>query len=141
MEFGKGDCSLTLIGAWLLIFAMSEAAKKDPMHGKTLSDMLTELVESMGWEELASRISINCFANDPSIKSSLNFLRKTHWARAKVESVYRESIGLKPLAKKPPREEKPERHRVREDLLPSRRPFTPKGPKLNPWTGKPLGEE
>ncbi len=123
---------------------MSEAAKKDPMHGKTLSDMLTELVESLGWEELAARISINCFANDPSIKSSLNFLRKTHWARAKLESVYRESIGLEPLAKKPPREEKPEPRPVREPLLPGRRPFKPreaKGPKINPWTGKPVGED
>lgn len=123
---------------------MSDAAKKDPMHGKTLKAMLTELVERYGWEELASKISINCFANDPSIKSSLNFLRKTHWARAKLESVYRESIGLEPLAKKPPREEKPEPRQSREELLPSRRPFKPRepsGPKINPWTGKPVEEE
>lgn len=119
---------------------MSDAAKNDPMHGKTLKAMLEELVDKLGWEELAAKISINCFANDPSIKSSLNFLRKTHWARAKLESVYRESIGLKPLAKKPPREDKPEDVPAREALLPSRRPFKAreaKGAKVNPWTGKP----
>lgn len=122
---------------------MSEAAKKDPMHGKTLKAMLTELVDKYGWEELASMISINCFANDPSIKSSLNFLRKTHWARAKLESVYRESIGLKPLAKKPPREDKSEVAPAREERLPGRRTFKPRqaeGLKINPWTGKPVEE-
>ncbi|MBC2607327.1 VF530 family DNA-binding protein [Pelagicoccus albus] len=108
---------------------MSEAAKKDPMHGKTLQDMLTELVENMGWEELASRISINCFANDPSISSSLKFLRKTHWARAKLESVYRESIGLEPLARKP----KPKD--LKRDTS-DRQATPPIQNKINPWTGR-----
>ena len=58
------------------------------MHGKTLEMILNELVEEYGWEELGERITINCFNIDPSIKSSLAFLRKTHWARKKVEDLY-----------------------------------------------------
>lgn len=60
----------------------------DPLHGVTLKALLTELVEQYGWEELADRININCFSNDPSISSSLKFLRKTPWAREKVEALY-----------------------------------------------------
>jgi uncharacterized protein (DUF2132 family) len=61
---------------------------KDPLHGVTLEMMLTQLVDKYGWEEMARLIRINCFAKDPSIKSSLTFLRKTPWARAKVEALY-----------------------------------------------------
>ncbi len=61
---------------------------KDPLHGKTLEAILTELQAHYGWEELAQKISINCFKSNPSIKSSLTFLRKTDWARKKVESLY-----------------------------------------------------
>lgn len=61
---------------------------KDPLHGKTLEAILTELQAHNGWEELALQININCFKSDPSIKSSLTFLRKTEWARKKVESLY-----------------------------------------------------
>ena len=61
---------------------------KDPLHGVTLERVLTELVEYFGWEELGERIAIRCFRFDPSIKSSLVFLRKTPWARAKVEELY-----------------------------------------------------
>ncbi len=61
---------------------------KDPLHGKTLEAILTEMVEYFGWEELGKQISINCFKSNPSIKSSLSFLRKTEWARKKVESLY-----------------------------------------------------
>ena len=61
---------------------------KDPLHGKTLEMILTELVEHFGWEDLGSIISIRCFRFDPSIKSSLVFLRRTPWARAKVEALY-----------------------------------------------------
>lgn len=122
--------------------AMSEAAKKDPMHGKTLKAMLTELVEKYGWEDLAARISINCFANDPSLSSSLKFLRKTPWARNKVEIAYMESIGVEPpVRKKPAAKERPAPRP--EPLLPSRRPFKRREPpagKVNPWTGKPLEE-
>jgi uncharacterized protein (DUF2132 family) len=61
---------------------------KDPLHGKTLEMIVTELQAHYGWEELGKQININCFKSDPSIKSSLTFLRKTPWARAKVESLY-----------------------------------------------------
>jgi uncharacterized protein (DUF2132 family) len=61
---------------------------KDPLHGITLERLLTELVEHYGWPELAARVDIRCFRFDPSVKSSLVFLRKTPWARAKVEALY-----------------------------------------------------
>ena len=61
---------------------------KDPLHGKTLETILSELVAHFGWEELAKKININCFKSNPSIKSGLTFLRKTDWARVKVESLY-----------------------------------------------------
>ena len=60
----------------------------DPLHGVTLKRLLTELVAHFGWEEMGRRIAIRCFRFDPSIKSSLAFLRKTPWARAKVEEMY-----------------------------------------------------
>jgi uncharacterized protein (DUF2132 family) len=58
------------------------------LHGITLEAILTRLVDHYGWEQLGKRIDINCFVSDPSIKSSLKFLRKTPWARAKVEELY-----------------------------------------------------
>ncbi len=61
---------------------------QDPLHGITLKTIVTRLEEKYGWDELARRISINCFKNDPSINSSLKFLRKTPWAREKVEALY-----------------------------------------------------
>ncbi len=61
---------------------------KDPLHGKTLEVIVTEIVSHYGWEELSHEININCFKSNPSIKSSLTFLRKTEWARKKVESLY-----------------------------------------------------
>ena len=61
---------------------------RDPLHGVTLERLLTELVESYGWDELAAQIDIRCFKYDPSIKSSLQFLRRTPWARTKVEQLY-----------------------------------------------------
>ena len=61
---------------------------KNPLHGITLEIMVTALVAHFGWDALAQRIPVNCFSNDPSIKSSLTFLRKTPWARDKVESLY-----------------------------------------------------
>lgn len=66
----------------------------DPLHGITLERMLTELVDEYGWDDLAFRIRINCFSNEPSIKSSLKFLRKTNWARNKVEILYKHYIGM-----------------------------------------------
>ena len=59
---------------------------RDPLHGITLENILNQLVERHGWEEMGYRIPIRCFLFDPSIKSSLTFLRKTHWARQKVEA-------------------------------------------------------
>ena len=62
------------------------------MHGVTLEIMLTSLLEKYGWEDMSSRIRINCFENNPSIKSSLIFLRRTPWARKKVEDLYRNGM-------------------------------------------------
>ena len=67
---------------------MNDQQQKDPLHGITLEMMLTRLVEHHGWEKLGQIIKIRCFNNDPSIKSSLQFLRKTPWARTKVEELY-----------------------------------------------------
>lgn len=67
---------------------MQPSRSPDPLHGITLERLLTELVEHFGWEHLAAEIDIRCFRFDPSIKSSLVFLRKTPWARAKVEQLY-----------------------------------------------------
>lgn len=67
---------------------MSKAGAQDPLHGVTLERVVTRLVERYGWEELARRIRIKCFSSDPSVASSLKFLRKTPWAREKVEALY-----------------------------------------------------
>ena len=66
---------------------MKEQQPNNPLHGKTLEMVLVFLVDRYGWEELGDRININCFQFDPSIKSSLTFLRKTPWARKKVEDL------------------------------------------------------
>lgn len=70
---------------------MANAKHPDPLHGKTLEMIVTFLANHYGWEELGKRIRINCFIDNPSIQSSLKFLRKTPWARAKVEQLYIES--------------------------------------------------
>lgn len=67
---------------------MPETQKNNPLHGVTLLMMLEQLVAKYGWEELGYRINIRCFRYDPSIKSSLAFLRKTPWARKEVEDLY-----------------------------------------------------
>ncbi|MEP6674170.1 MAG: VF530 family protein [Ferruginibacter sp.] len=64
----------------------------DPLHGKTLEIILNELVHHFGWEHLGRIIKINCFTSNPTINSSLKFLRKTPWARAKVEELYIQSF-------------------------------------------------
>jgi uncharacterized protein (DUF2132 family) len=66
---------------------MSENAN-DPLHGVTLEMILTTLVEQYGWQKMGSTVDIRCFTNNPSIRSSLQFLRKTPWARTKVEEMY-----------------------------------------------------
>jgi uncharacterized protein (DUF2132 family) len=67
---------------------MQPARSNDPLHGVTLEALLVELVAHFGWEELARRVDVRCFRFDPSIKSSLTFLRRTPWARTKVEQLY-----------------------------------------------------
>lgn len=66
----------------------ARAQPKNPLHGVTLESMVTSLVQSYGWEGLAQRIPVRCFTLDPSLASSLKFLRKTPWAREKVESLF-----------------------------------------------------
>ncbi|GGK76110.1 VF530 family protein [Amphritea balenae] len=67
---------------------MTQAQKNNPLHGVTLQQIVIDLEAEYGWQELGERISINCFQNDPSVKSSLKFLRKTPWAREKVEQLW-----------------------------------------------------
>ena len=67
---------------------MSQQQPNNPLHGLTLETILTQLVEFYGWRILFNEIKIRCFMNDPSIKSSLKFLRKQQWARDKVEQLY-----------------------------------------------------
>lgn len=69
--------------------------KNNPLHGKTLEVVLNHLVDYFGWKNLGHIIKINCFNNDPSIKSSLKFLRKTPWARKKVEDLYIDIVSEK----------------------------------------------
>lgn len=66
--------------------------RNDPLHGLTLEKILRALVDHYGWEDLGQIIKINCFLKDPSINSSLKFLRKTEWARKKVENLYISTI-------------------------------------------------
>jgi uncharacterized protein (DUF2132 family) len=72
---------------------MKSEQQNNPLHGKTLEMILHHLVDHYGWEQLGARIKIRCFNDNPSIQSSLKFLRKTPWARIKVENLYLESIG------------------------------------------------
>jgi uncharacterized protein (DUF2132 family) len=65
-----------------------EVQPNNPLHGKTLETILQRLVDQYGWEEMGRRIKIRCFLENPSISSSLKFLRKTPWARKKVEKLY-----------------------------------------------------
>jgi uncharacterized protein (DUF2132 family) len=71
---------------------MTTPQPNNPLHGITLEMILTQLVQQYGWAELGRRIPINCFNNDPSIKSSLKFLRRTPWARTRVEELYLNSL-------------------------------------------------
>jgi uncharacterized protein (DUF2132 family) len=72
----------------MLPSGMSTEQPKNPLHGITLEQIITELVAHFGWPELGQQVRIRCFTDDPSVASSLKFLRKTPWARAKVESLY-----------------------------------------------------
>lgn len=74
---------------------MSTTPHKDPLHGKTLQSIVEQLQAHYGWEGLNDRIALRCFSAEPSVKSSLKLLRKTPWAREKVEALYIKSLRLK----------------------------------------------
>lgn len=80
---------------------MTNEQPNNPLHGVSLEKVVTQLFDHFGWDGLAERIKINCFISDPSIKSSLKFLRKTPWARDKVEALYL-STFVKPNASRHP---------------------------------------
>ena len=82
-----------------------EQQPNNPLHGVKLADIVEHLVNTYGWEELGAKININCFNSNPSIKSSLKFLRRTPWAREKVERLYLRSIGKRVPRKKRPVEQ------------------------------------
>lgn len=71
---------------------MTAHTSKDPLHGVTLEMQVNALVARYGWDRLSQLIKINCFKNDPSVKSSLKFLRRTPWARAEVEALYLDAL-------------------------------------------------
>ena len=81
----------------------AEGHENDPLHGLTLQAMLESLVAKYGWEGLAERIPVKCFSSDPSLASSLTFLRRTPWARTKVEALYLGKLRprRKPRARRP----------------------------------------
>ncbi|HEV7993827.1 MAG TPA: VF530 family protein [Gemmatimonadaceae bacterium] len=80
----------------------------DPLQGITLKMMVEHLIERYGWDGLAARIEIRCFTHDPSVPSSLKFLRKTPWARAKVESLYLHSVAHPRKSTAPPAGDQPD---------------------------------
>jgi len=77
--------------------AMSEKTNRGVPESVTLEMIVTRLAEQLGWEAMASAVPIRCFTHEPSVKSSLKFLRRTPWARAKVEALYLRETGGKPL--------------------------------------------
>ncbi|MCE9584771.1 MAG: VF530 family protein [Planctomycetes bacterium] len=74
---------------------MPAEQKNNPLHGITLEQMILDLVERFGWEQMGEKIRIRCFTTDPSVMSSLKFLRRTPWAREKVEQLYLKSRSAK----------------------------------------------
>lgn len=84
---------LSLPKFYNLLAPPKDPQANNPLHGITLEQILHYLVKAYGWEEMARQININCFASNPTIKSSLTFLRKTPWARQKVEKMYLDSVG------------------------------------------------
>ena len=80
--------SLSRDGRAHTLLPVNPKPSKDPLHGVTLERLLTELVERHGWAELGRQVPVRCFLFDPSVKSSLVFLRRTPWARARVEALY-----------------------------------------------------
>ena len=86
---------------------MNQPRRADPLHGVTLQAMIEHLVERYGWSGLGKRIDIRCFTQDPSVNSSLKFLRRTPWARAKVESLYLHSVAHPRKTAPPPPADQP----------------------------------
>ena len=86
---------------------MPPDAPTDPLHGVTLQRMLTDLVENVGWEAMAERVPVRCFTNNPSVSSSLAFLRRTPWARAKVEQMYIRMVRRRARGAVPPEARRP----------------------------------
>ena len=97
---------------------MSIPHPRDPLHGIALEKILRELLEQYGWAEMGWRIPIRCFQYDPSIKSSLTFLRKTPWARAKVEDWFIEEQGNKRRAQARPTDAPPSEQNHLEQTAP-----------------------
>ena len=83
---------------------MTDSQANNPLHGLTLETILNELVAFFGWEALGQQINIRCFTSDPSVASSLKFLRRTPWARQKVESLYLFMLREKVRRSRPARE-------------------------------------
>ena len=81
---------------------MTSPRPKDPLHGVTLQAMIEHLVDRYGWDGLGERITIRCFTHDPSVTSSLKFLRRTPWARDKVQSLYLHSVAHPRKSTTPP---------------------------------------
>jgi uncharacterized protein (DUF2132 family) len=81
---------------------MTTQQPDNPLHGITLQKLLEELVQRLGWEELGRRITIRCFTHDPSIASSLKFLRRTPWAREQVEALYLHELRRRPAQARQP---------------------------------------
>lgn len=79
-----------------MVKSVTREHKQDPLHGITLEKIVTQLEEKYGWEQLGQKIKIKCFTTDPSISSSLKFLRRTPWARKKVETLYLKTNWTKP---------------------------------------------
>ncbi len=110
---------------------MTDQRHNDPLHGVTLKAIVTDLAERFGWEELADLVRIKCFRDNPSIKSSLTFLRKTEWARRKVEDLWLLEHGHS-IPKRPPLPQTEERDAGRK-----RTKKEAARPRINPWTGEP----
>lgn len=85
------DCGASRLAD--VVSHMKQPVSRDPLHGVTLEAIITALVDHFGWEDLGRRIDIKCFNSDPSVRSSLKFLRQTPWARAKVENLYVRSLA------------------------------------------------
>lgn len=119
-----------------------EAKHKDPLHGKTLKVILEALVERYGWVELSARIAVNCFAVNPSLNSSLTFLRRTPWARAKVENLYLEMLGHAGAGRGPRPKPAFDAVKAPTSVWAKRKVERDDGSKveerpINPWTGQP----